>query len=203
MKPSLLFAFDLESVLVPELWKEVALKYEVEELVRTTRDGLSVDSLYRRRAEICRNRKLKVSDIIEVAEELALLAGAEIVLNWCQSQGQVIVVTDALGELMHPVYTLLEGVSIWDHHALVDDEGFFTGWRRGYEKGKASVIQKAQKDNKYVIAIGDSDNDLAMLRAADRGVLFNSTYTMTGVKNVSDHEELLRYLKANADSNQE
>lgn len=200
MKTPLLFAFDLESVLIPELWLAVADKYNVPELQQTTRDGLNVDALYAQRIEICRRRSIPVSQLTQVAAELTLFPGAETVLKWCQSQGQVVVLTDALQELMAPAYRLIPGVEIWGHQALIDDQGFFAGWRSAYLGGKVSVIRQAQENHQRVFAVGDSENDLAMLQAADHAFLFDSSYSLPGVCNVATHGELLAELKKTADS---
>jgi len=67
---------DLEGVLVPEIWVEVARRTGVDALTRTTRDEPDYDKLMRYRLEILAREKLRLADIEAVIADMGPLEGA-------------------------------------------------------------------------------------------------------------------------------
>ena len=67
---------DLEGVLIPEIWINVALKTGIEELKLTTRDISDYDVLMKKRIGILEEHKLKLKDIQDVIETMDPLVGA-------------------------------------------------------------------------------------------------------------------------------
>ena len=74
--PSSICCLDLEGVLMPELWIEVAAKTGIPELRITTREEPDYDRLMRRRLRILRRNSLKLRDIQKVIEKIDPLPGA-------------------------------------------------------------------------------------------------------------------------------
>ena len=66
---------DLEGVLVPEIWINVAKKTKVKELSLTTRDIPDYDVLMKRRLAILKERGIKLKDIQRVIAALKPLPG--------------------------------------------------------------------------------------------------------------------------------
>src|SRR5258705_5731414 len=66
---------DLEGVLVPEIWINVAERTGIAELRRTTRDEPDYDRLMRRRLEILDRHKLGIREIEAVIPTLEPLPG--------------------------------------------------------------------------------------------------------------------------------
>ena len=60
------------------------------------------------------------------------------------------------------------------HHLTTDSEGNITNYNLRQKDGKKKVVESLQSLNYKVIAIGDSYNDLNMLRKAELGILFNA-----------------------------
>ena len=68
---------DLEGVLVPEIWINVAEKTGIAELRLTTRDISDYDELMRKRLSILDQHKLTLKDITDVIETMHPLDGCQ------------------------------------------------------------------------------------------------------------------------------
>ncbi|MBH0180129.1 MAG: bifunctional phosphoserine phosphatase/homoserine phosphotransferase ThrH, partial [Nitrospira sp.] len=66
MQKPVIVCLDLEGVLVPEIWINVALKTGIEELKVTTREMPDYDKLMKQRLAILDRNNLKIGDIQEV-----------------------------------------------------------------------------------------------------------------------------------------
>jgi phosphoserine/homoserine phosphotransferase len=63
--------------------------------------------------------------------------------------------------------------ALFCNEIFTDKKGFVSGYRLRQKEGKAKAVKALQGLNFQVRAVGDSYNDLAMLQAAERGILFN------------------------------
>ena len=79
---------DLEGVLVPEIWINVAERTGIAALRRTTRDEPDYDALMRGRLAILDEHKLGLRDIQAVIDGMAPLDGALAFLDWLRSQSR-------------------------------------------------------------------------------------------------------------------
>ncbi len=80
---------DLEGVLVPEIWINVAEKTGIDELRLTTRDISDYDVLMSKRLKILADNKIVINDIQTVIGEMGPLQGANEFLNWLREGFQV------------------------------------------------------------------------------------------------------------------
>ena len=55
----------------------------------------------------------------------------------------------------------------------IDKRGFIAGYRLRQKDGKQKAVKALKSAGFCVHAVGDSYNDITMLKAADKGVLFN------------------------------
>ena len=164
---------DLEGVLVPEIWIRVAETTGISDLRLTTRDIKDYDELMRYRLKILKARRITLRDIQKVIAGIAPLKGAGKFLNELRSRAQVIILSDTFNEFAAPLMRQLGWPTIFCHDLEVGRNGFVTGYRLRQKNSKAKAV-KALKGLKFeVTAAGDSYNDLTMLAAADRGILFN------------------------------
>ena len=83
-KPALA-CLDLEGVLVPEIWINVAERTKIAELRLTTRDEPNYDVLMTRRLKILDEHKLTLKDIQAVIATMAPLDGAKDFLDWLRA----------------------------------------------------------------------------------------------------------------------
>jgi len=163
---------DLEGVLVPEIWINVATKTGIEELKRTTRDEPDYDVLMRYRLEILDRHKLTLNDIQEVIATLTPLDGAPAFLDWLRSEAQVIILSDTFAEFAKPLMAQLGYPCLFCHSLDVDSSGRISNYRLRIADGKRKAVQALKQLNFSVAAAGDSYNDTSMLIEAHTGILF-------------------------------
>ena len=82
MQKPVITCLDLEGVLVPEIWINVALKTGIEELKVTTREMPDYDALMKRRLAILDQHKLTIADIQEVIAGMGPFDGADAFVTW-------------------------------------------------------------------------------------------------------------------------
>jgi phosphoserine/homoserine phosphotransferase len=164
---------DLEGVFVPEIWINVSKQTGIEELRLTTRDISDYDVLMKRRLELLRQHKLTLHDVQRVISLLTPLPGAIEFVDWLRSCAQLIVVSDTFREFADPLLRQLGRPTLLCHHLTTDSEGNITNYNLRQKDAKRKVVEALQSLNYKVIAIGDSYNDIMMLRKAEMGILFN------------------------------
>lgn len=163
---------DLEGVLVPEIWINVAERTGIPALRRTTRDEPDYDELMRGRLAILDEHKLTLHDIQAVIDTMAPLDGAAAFLAWLRERTQVIVLSDTFAEFAAPLMRKLGFPTLFCHGLEVASSGQITGYRLRIDDGKRRAVLALQALNFRVVAAGDSYNDTSMLGAADAGILF-------------------------------
>lgn len=164
---------DLEGIFVPEIWISVSDHTGIEELKLTTRDISDYNLLMRGRLALLRQHNLKLSDIREVISKLKPLPGAKEFLEWLRSQMQLIVVSDTFIEFAGPLMEQLGRPTLLCHNLTTDNEGNILDYNLRQQDAKRMVVEALQSLNYKVIAIGDSYNDISMLRRAEKAILFN------------------------------
>lgn len=168
----LITCLDLEGVLVPEVWMEVATRTGIEALRQTTRDNPDYDDLMRLRLAELEAHDLKLDDIQAVIADMTPLDGAREFLDWLRRRSQVVILSDIFYELAAPLMRQLGYPTLFCNSLETDDVGRFTGYRLRQPDGKRQAVRAFHGLNFRVIAAGDSYNDTAMLAEADAGILF-------------------------------
>jgi phosphoserine / homoserine phosphotransferase len=163
---------DLEGVFVPEIWINVAEKTGIDELRLTTRDIADYNELMQKRLSILDRHNIKLGDITRVIDEMEPLPGAVDFLNWLRERSQVIIVSDTYVQFAGPLMRQLGWPTLFCHTLLVAPDGAISDYRLRQEDGKRKSVEAMQGLNFHVIAMGDSYNDISMLKAADEGILF-------------------------------
>jgi precorrin-6A/cobalt-precorrin-6A reductase len=178
--PCSVLLLDLESVLVPEIWEAVAAVARVPELALTTRDVPDYNQLMAHRIEICRRHSLTLERLREIVSRLEPLGGALEFLQWAQHRTTVCIVSDTFLELAEPLLLKLGSPSVWCHTLTLDASGHISAFALRDPAGKPGAITGFQRHGQRVAAVGDSFNDLGMLRAADAAFLFRPSPGLTG-----------------------
>jgi phosphoserine/homoserine phosphotransferase len=168
----LVACLDLEGVLVPEIWINVAERTGIAELRRTTRDEPDYDKLMRGRIEILDRHGLKLADIQSVIGGMDPLAGAPAFLEWLRERFQVIILSDTFDQFSQPLMRKLGWPTLFCNALDVDAAGRISGYRLRQQNGKKRAVEALHGLEYRVIAAGDSYNDTAMLGEADAGILF-------------------------------
>jgi phosphoserine/homoserine phosphotransferase len=163
---------DLEGVLVPEIWINVAERTGIAALRITTRDEPDYDVLMKRRLGILAEHDLRLSDIQDVIGTLRPLPGAAEFLDWLRQRAQVLILSDTFYEFAMPLMRQLGYPTLFCHRLGVDAEGRIVDYHIRLPDQKRRSVESLRELAFRVIAAGDSYNDTAMLGAADVGILF-------------------------------
>ena len=163
---------DLEGVFVPEIWINVAEKTGIEELRLTTRDISDYDVLMRKRLGILDAEGLKLQDIQAVIATMEPLPGALEFLDWMRAVSRVIIVSDTFVQFADPLMQKLQRPTLFCNTLKVAPDGQVVDYRLRQPDGKRKVVEGLQRMNFKVVAMGDSYNDITMLKTAERGFLF-------------------------------
>jgi phosphoserine/homoserine phosphotransferase len=177
---------DLEGVFVPEIWVNVSQQTGIEELKLTTRDISDYNVLMKRRLEILQQNGLTLKDVQKVILQLKPLPGALKFLDWARSVVQVIIVSDTFIEFADPLLIQLGRPTLLCHHLTTDRAGIITNYNLRQKDAKKKVTESLQSLNYKVIGIGDSYNDISMLRKAEVGILFNPPQNV-----IDEHGDLM------------
>ena len=171
---------DLEGVLIPEIWINLAEKTGIEALKLTTRDIADYDELMGKRLEVLDEHGLTLKDFQEVVATMDPLEGARGFLEWLQEQVEVIILSDTFREFAMPLIAKLGNPTMFCHSLSVDYETYRIKdyvLRQNDQKRKAVIAFKGL--NFRVLSMGDSYNDLSMLEEADAGIFFKPTRKIT------------------------
>jgi len=163
---------DLEGVLVPEIWINVAEKTGIKELRLTTRDISDYDVLMKKRLSILHENGLTIKDISDVIAKIDPLKGAVEFLDWLRSSVQVIIVSDTFVQFAGSLMKKLGWPTLFCNHLSIDSEGSIFGYNLRQKDGKRKTVIALRSLNYNIIGVGDSYNDISMLKEADRGILF-------------------------------
>lgn len=189
---------DLEGVLVPEIWIEVAKKTGIKDLRLTTRDIPDYDVLMRRRIQILKRENVKLRDIQRVISGMSPLPGAKSFLDRIRQTHQVIILSDTFIEFAMPLMKKLGAPTIFCNSLKVDKSGFITGHVMRQRDGKRKVVNALHSVGFTVAASGDSYNDVTMLQTAEKGIFFNPPSHFAKkyprLKAVTDYKALYKFL---------
>ena len=168
----LVACLDLEGVLVPEIWINVAERTGIAELRRTTRDEPDYDKLMNGRIAILDRHGLRLADIQKVIGTMDPLEGAPEFLEWLRERFQVIILSDTFDQFSQPLMRKLGWPTLFCNTLEIDASGRIAGYRLRQPNGKKKAVAALHALEYRVIAAGDSYNDTAMLAEAEAGILF-------------------------------
>lgn len=168
-----LFCLDLEGILLPEIWIQVARRLGVPALRRTTRDEPDYGRLMRYRLRLLRKEGIRLRAIQRVIAGMRPLPGAKAFLQTLRAEGPVVILSDTYEEFARPVLPKLGSPTLFCNRLTAARDGFIRGYHLRQKDGKRKAVLGLKGLGFYVKAVGDSYNDLGMLRAADEGILFN------------------------------
>jgi phosphoserine/homoserine phosphotransferase len=189
---------DLEGVFVPEVWINVAEKTGIPELKLTTRDEPDYNVLMKSRIKILEEKGLKLKDIQDVIAQIRPLDGALEFIAWVKERSQFIVVSDTFIQFAEPLMKQLGRPTLFCHSLVIDEENRITGYQLRQEDPKRKTVEALQGLKYQVIAMGDSYNDVSMLKQAEVGILFcppdNVVREFPELPVVYNYEELKKIL---------
>jgi len=163
---------DMEGVLVPEIWINVAEETGIEELRLTTRDISDYDVLMKKRLALLKKHNLKISDIQKVIARMNPMEGAREFLEWLHTKAQTIIVSDTFTQFADPLIEKLGWPTLFCNSLSIAPDGSVTDYNLRQKDGKRHTVLALRSLNYNIISVGDSYNDISMLKEADTGILF-------------------------------
>ena len=170
-----MICFDLEGVLVPEIWIAFSEVSGIPELRRTTRDEPNYTVLMNWRINLLRERGLGLREIQDTIAKIDPLPGAKDFLDELRSFAQAVIISDTFTQFAGPLMKKLGWPTLFCNELSVGADGMIDGFHLRIRDTKLSTVRAFQSIGYDTIAIGDSYNDLDMLKASKAGILFRST----------------------------
>jgi phosphoserine/homoserine phosphotransferase len=170
---SYIAAIDLEGVFSPEIWISIAERTKINELHLTTRDISDYDELMRHRLKILEEHDVKLSDIQSVIADMRLLDGAREFLDKLRTFCQVVILSDTFNDFAKPIMKNLGYPTLFCHDLEIKNDRI-VGYKLRQQNQKQRAVEAFKSLNFSVFAAGDSYNDIAMLKAADKACLFRA-----------------------------
>ena len=167
-----LACLDLEGVLVPEIWINVAERTGIDDLRLTTRDIPDYDELMTHRLKVLDQHNLKLPLIQSVIDDMGPLPGASEFIDWLSERFQVIILSDTFYEFGMPLMKQLGWPTLFCHRLEIENDRIANYVLRQQDQ-KRQAVKAFHGLNFKVIAAGDSYNDTSMLGEADAGILFS------------------------------
>ena len=164
---------DLEGVLAPEIWSEVAKFTGEDKFNLTTQDIKDYSELMDMRMGLVEAMDISISDIQAVVHKMEPFEGAKEFMDWARDNFQVTIVSDTFYQLAWPLIKKLGTPSIICHHLEIEGEKL-KGYSLRQLENKKRVVQTFKALKYRVFAAGDSYNDIQMLTEADLGVFFQA-----------------------------
>ena len=196
-----IICLDLEGVLVPEIWISLANRTKIEGLRLTTRDIKNYDELMAHRLNILRKKELNIKDILEAVKSIEPFKGAVDFLKQLSQKYQVIILSDTFYEIAYPLIAKLDFPNVFCHHLNVSDKGKVLGYKLRINNQKKAAVKAFKALNFEVFAVGDSYNDIDMLKEADLGILFMASGALKKeypkFLSTSNYKDLINILEGN------
>ena len=190
---------DLEGVLVPEIWIAFSEASGIPVLRRTTRDEPDYDKLMNWRLGILREHGLGLRDIQATIAKIDPLPGAREFLDELRATTQAVILSDTFTQFAKPLMEKLGWPTLLCNALEVASDGMIDGYKIRVEQSKLSTVKALQSVGFDTIAIGDSYNDLGMIRQSKAGFLFRSTEQIKrdnpDLPAFEDYDELMSAIK--------
>ena len=168
----MIFALDLEGVLAPEIWPVLGSHFDVPEFSLTTRDTADFEDLMRRRVAGATKAGLRLADLTSIAHAVEPYLGAREFLARLRMMGNVIIISDTFHEFSEPLAAKLGHASLFANRFELDAKGHINGFKLRIRGQKERIVSGFESAGFTVAAVGDSLNDLSLLKSCDHPVLY-------------------------------
>lgn len=196
----MIFALDLEGVLAPEIWPVLGAHFGVPEFSLTTRDTADFDDLMRRRVGGATRAGLRLSDLQAIAHAVEPYLGAREFLARLRMMGNVIIISDTFHEFSEPLAAKLGHASLFANRFELDAGGRIVGFKLRIRGQKERIVSGFKTAGYKVAAMGDSLNDLSLLKSCDHPVLYRPVEALAlefpGVQPVMNLDDALALMQA-------
>ena len=202
----MIFALDLEGVLAPEIWPILGAHFGIADFSLTTRDTADFSELMRRRVAAANKAGLRLEDLTKVAHVVEPFLGAREFIARLRAMGNVVIISDTFHEFAEPLATKLGSVSLFSNRFETDQHGVIRGFKLRIRGQKERIVSGFKLAGFRVAAMGDSMNDLSLLRSCDFPVLYRPVQTLIdefpqepAVQNLDDALALMEQARKKVD----
>ena len=168
----MIFALDLKGCLAPEIWPILGTHFDIPELSLTTRDMADFSELMRRRIDATRAHGVTLKQLQGVAHVVEPYLGARDFLARLRQLAQVVIISDTFHEFSEPLVQKLGGHSLFANRFELDGAGTLSGFKLRIRGQKERIVSGFKSAGFPVAAVGDSLNDLSLLKSCDHPVLY-------------------------------
>lgn len=197
MKQTIL-CLDMEWVLTPEIWEEVAKVTNIEELMLTTKDIADYDKLMQHRLFHMDKNWLTLSKIQEVISTIDPLPWSIDFLNWARKKMQVVILSDTFIEFAKPLVEKMLNPTIFCHNLIIENDKI-VNYKLRIKDQKTETVRRFKELNFNTIAAWDSFNDTWMLNEANFGFFYKpgkkATDAFPTIEIANNYEELRKYIE--------
>jgi phosphoserine / homoserine phosphotransferase len=195
-----LVCLDLEGVLLPEFWQDFSKATNIPELMKTTRDEPDYNKLMQMRLDILKENDFGINEIKKIVSTMSPLEGAPEFIAWLRQRAQVVILTGTFYDYIMPLMEKLGNPCMFANTLNIDDNGKVAGYNLRENDGKIEMIKRFHEAQMETIAIGDSFNDLSMLKGAGKGIVFRGCQALKDqepqLQTAENYEELKAILKS-------
>lgn len=125
------------------------------------------------RIKVLREKNIRIENIREAVADMEPLPGAVEMLKSLHALcPRLIILTDTFEDYAMPMFKQLGDYTAFCHSLKVDADGFIEKHVLRLTDQKRKAVEALKGLNFKCIAVGDSFNDISMLKAADVGILF-------------------------------
>ena len=169
---------DMEGVLTPEIWIAFSEASGIPELRRTTREEPDYDKLMRWRIDLLKEKGLGLKEIQQVISTIDPLPGAKDFLDELRRLAPTVILSDTFEEFAAPLMEKLGQPLLLCNSLEVDGQGIILSHRMRIKDSKLTTVRAFHSIGYDTLAVGDSFNDIDMLRASRAGFLFRTSETV-------------------------
>lgn len=193
-----LVCLDLEGVLIPEVWVELARENNIKEFELTTKDEPDYAKLMKFRIDTLEKYGYGIDKIYETIDRIQPYTGAKEFLDKLRDLCQTVILSDTFEEFARPIMRKFGMPVILCNHLIIENNKVI-GYKMRVEDSKYTTVKAFHSMGYDTIVAGDSFNDIRMIRASKAGFLFRSPEVVRkanpDLKTVESYEELLSEIK--------
>ncbi|CAJ1354552.1 unnamed protein product [Effrenium voratum] len=195
-----LLVCNVAGFLAPEPWLAVQQRTGIPELKVTTAQEPDYTKLMALRSSALRTNGVKLQHIVDIMDGLELSPGATQFLEWLKPiVPRTFMITDGPEEYALPIFDQLGHPMVFCNFFEADDEGFMKRLITRLKGQKLKTVQELQRLNFRIMAVGNSFNDIDMLHAAEKGVLYRPSEAIKKehpeIPVVNNYDELKEHIR--------
>jgi phosphoserine/homoserine phosphotransferase len=151
------------------------------------------------RIAVLKKHRLGMKEVHEIVAKMQALEGAKEFLDWLRTRAQVAILTGSYYDYIGPLIEKIGNPFTYANSLVIDKEGTVVDYTLREPDGKIEVVRRFKEAGFGTIAVGDSFNDVKMLKGADVGILFRACDALKkqekGMRSAETYEELKEILK--------